>query len=175
MKATTRDMFSTDSYITGATAGSAASEKVYQAPIVSVRLVKESTMEMRLLVRAPSDLARDLAARFADCDREHFVCVALDTKNRVIAVDVVTIGSLNAAMISMRESFKTALICGAAAVIFAHNHPSGDPTPSPEDVLVTRQLVDAGRVLDIEVLDHLVIGEFGKFVSLREKGLGFSK
>lgn len=175
MKADTRDMFATESYMTGATAGSAASDKVYQAPIVSVRLVKEATMEMRLQVKSPGDVALDLGKRFADCDREHFVAVLLDTKNRVIAVDVVAVGSLDSAIITMREAFKTAMIVSAAAVIFAHNHPSGDPTPSPEDVLVTRSLVDAGKLLDIDVLDHLVIGEFGRYTSLRERGLGFNK
>jgi DNA repair protein RadC len=170
----TRDMFAVDNYLASAPLAG-VSEKMYQAPIVRVKLVKESTMEMRLQVRAPADLARDLSARFAECDREHFIAVSLDTKNRVLAVEVVAIGSLDAAMISVRESFKAAMIVGAAAVIFAHNHPSGDPTPSAEDMLITRTLVEAGQLLDIQVLDHLVLGEFGRFVSMREKGMGFSK
>lgn len=129
-------------------------------------------METRLQVRCAADLASDLIRRFGDYDREVFIAVALDTKNRVLLVDMVYVGSLNASIIRVGEAFKTALITGAASVIFCHNHPSGDPTPSPEDVLVTRELVKAGQLLDIEVLDHLVIGQ-DRFVSMRERGLGF--
>ena len=84
------------------------------------------------------------------------------------------IGSLNSSLIRIGEVFKEALRRNSAALIVAHNHPSGDPTPSPEDVLVTREIVAAGKLLDVEVLDHLVIGQ-GRFVSMRERGLGFAK
>jgi DNA repair protein RadC len=84
----------------------------------------------------------------------------------------VYIGSLNASMVRVGELFKEAIRRNSAALIVVHNHPSGDPTPSPEDVLVTREIIAAGKLLDIDVLDHLVIGQ-GRFVSMRERGLGF--
>ncbi len=87
-------------------------------------------------------------------------------------METVYVGSLNASYIRVAEVFREAVTRNCAAVIVAHNHPSGDPTPSPEDVAVTRQLVAAGKLLDIEVLDHLVVG-MQRFVSLRERGLGF--
>jgi DNA repair protein RadC len=87
-------------------------------------------------------------------------------------ITTVYIGSLNASLIRVGEIFKEALKRNSAALIVVHNHPSGDPTPSPEDVLVTREIVSAGKLLDIDVLDHLVIGQ-GRFVSMRERGLGF--
>ena len=83
-------------------------------------------------------------------------------------------GSLNASLIRVGEVFKEALKRNSAALVVVHNHPSGDPTPSPEDVLVTREIVAAGKLLDVDVLDHLVIGH-GRFVSMRERGLGFVK
>jgi DNA repair protein RadC len=107
-------------------------------------------------------------------DHEQMRIVLLDTKNRVQAITTIYVGSLNTSMVRVGELFKDALRWNSAAMIVAHNHPSGDPTPSPEDVLKNRQIVDAGKLLDVEVLDHLVIGR-GRFVSMREKGLGFTK
>jgi DNA repair protein RadC len=92
----------------------------------------------------------------------------------VQAIPTVYVGSLNTAVIRVGEVFKEAIRWNSPAVIIAHNHPSGDPTPSPEDVQVTRQIVEAGQLLDIEVLDHLVIGQ-NRYISLRERGLGFNK
>jgi DNA repair protein RadC len=96
----------------------------------------------------------------------------LDTRNRVLAIESLYRGSLNSSQVRVGEVFKAAIRQNAAAVIVAHNHPSGDPSPSPDDVAVTRAIAQAGKLLDIEVLDHLVIGG-QKFVSLKERGLGF--
>ena len=96
----------------------------------------------------------------------------LDTKNRIQAICTVYIGSLNASLVRVGEVFKEAVRRNSAALIVAHNHPSGAPEPSPEDVLVTREIVQAGKLLDVDVLDHLIIGH-GTWVSLRERGLGF--
>jgi DNA repair protein RadC len=128
----------------------------------------------RFQIRSPTDAARLLMAEMAHLDQEHLRTVLLDTKNRVQIVHTVYVGSLNSAIIRVGEVFKEAVRRNSAALIVAHNHPSGDPTPSSEDLLVTRQIVDAGKLLDVEVLDHLVIGQ-GRYVSMRERGLGFAK
>jgi DNA repair protein RadC len=109
----------------------------------------------------------------AHLEQEHFRILYLDTRNRLLGVETIYVGSLNASYIRVSEVFRDAVKRSCAAIIVAHNHPSGDPTPSPEDVEVTRRLVAAGELLDIEVLDHLVIGR-QRFVSLRERGLGFT-
>lgn len=123
-------------------------------------------------VKSPSDIADLLLLEMSHLDQEHLRTVLLDTKNRVQAIATVYIGSLNASMIRVGEVFKTAVKLNSAALIVAHNHPSGDATPSPEDVLVTREIVSAGKLLDVDVLDHIVVGH-GVWVSLRQRGLGF--
>jgi DNA repair protein RadC len=107
-------------------------------------------------------------------DQEYLYVIHLDTRNRVLGPPLeVYHGSLNTSLIRVGEVFREAVKVNAAGIIVVHNHPSGDPAPSPEDVAVTRALVEAGRLLDIDVLDHLVIGQH-RFVSLKERGLGFS-
>jgi DNA repair protein RadC len=129
--------------------------------------------EDRFVVRSPADVAQLLMAEMSHLEQEHFRVLYLDTRNRLLGAETVYVGSLNASHIRVSEVFRDAVKRNCAAIIVAHNHPSGDPTPSPEDVEVTRQLVSAGNLLDIEVLDHLVIGQ-QRFVSLRERGLGFT-
>src|SRR5215210_5382265 len=126
----------------------------------------------RFQIKSPSDAASLLMLEMSHLDQEHLRTVLLDTKNRVQAISTIYIGSLNASMVRVAEVFKEAIRRNSAALIVAHNHPSGDATPSPEDVLVTREIVQAGKLLDVDVLDHLIIGH-GVWVSLRERGLGF--
>lgn len=126
----------------------------------------------RLQIRSPTDAADLLMLEMGHLDQEHLRTVLLDTKNRVQHVATIYIGSVNSALIRIGEVFKDAIRRNSTALIVAHNHPSGDPTPSPEDILVTRQIVEAGKLLDIDVLDHLIIGR-GRWVSMRERGLGF--
>ena len=128
--------------------------------------------EDRFVVRSPADVAQFLMAEMAHLEQEHFRVLYLDTRNRLLGVETLYVGSLNVSHVRVGEVFRDAIKRNCAAIIVAHNHPSGDPTPSPEDVEVTRRLVEAGKMLDIEVLDHLIIGQ-QRFVSLRERGLGF--
>lgn len=129
--------------------------------------------EDRPLIHSPSDAAQILMPLLAHREQEYLVVIVLDTRNRVLDVVEVYHGSLNSSMVRIGELFKPALQRNAAAVVIAHNHPSMDPTPSPEDVSVTRAIVQAGKLLDISVLDHLVIG-LSRWISLKEQGLGFS-
>jgi DNA repair protein RadC len=104
-----------------------------------------------------------------DETKEYFICLHLDGKNRILAVDICSIGSLNQSIVHPREVFKTALLSSAAAIILLHNHPSGDPTPSSEDLEVTRRLREAGELIGVKVLDHLVIGT--SYYSFVERGI----
>lgn len=103
-------------------------------------------------------------------DRETFVALYLNTKNRVIKKEVVSFGSLNANVVHPREVYKEAILNSAASVIVSHNHPSGDPTPSREDLEITEKLYQAGNIIGINLLDHVIIGEGGYFYSMKERG-----
>jgi DNA repair protein RadC len=126
----------------------------------------------RPLVKSPADAANLLMMEMAILEQEHLRTVLLDSKNHVLKIHTVYIGSLNTAVVRVGELFREAIRLNCAALIVAHNHPSGDPTPSPEDVHVTRQIVEAGKLLSVDVLDHLVICQ-ARWVSLKERGLGF--
>lgn len=128
----------------------------------------------RFQVRSPADVAKLLMAEMMPLDQEELWVACLDTKNRLVKLAKVYRGSVNSAQIRVGEVFKEALRLKAASVISAHNHPSGEPTPSPEDILVTRQIVEAGKLLDVEVLDHLILAG-SRYASLREQGMGFPK
>jgi len=133
-------------------------------------LLVEATAQLQ--IRSPQDVASILQLEMGLLEQEHLRVVLLNTKNHVLGIRDVYKGSLNTSLIRVGEVFRDAVKENCAAIVVAHNHPSGDPTPSPEDIRVTRELVAAGRLLDIEVLDHLVIGR-NKHVSLRQKKLGF--
>jgi DNA repair protein RadC len=126
----------------------------------------------RLQIRSPGDIADLLMLEMSLLDQEHMRAVLLDTKNNVLRVAQIYAGSLNTAVVRVGEVFREAIRANCASIIVVHNHPSGDPTPSPEDVRVTEMLVEAGKLLDIAVLDHVVIGR-NRYVSLKERGLGF--
>lgn len=128
----------------------------------------------RTQIKSPADVAALLMAEMGHLDQEHLRTVLLDTKNRVQAVHTVYIGTLNCSTVRIGELFKEALRRNSAALVLCHNHPSGDTSPSPEDVMLTREAVEAGKLLDCEVLDHLILGA-GRWTSLREHGLGFPK
>ncbi len=126
----------------------------------------------RPMVRTPADAANLLMPEMGLLDQEELRIVLLDTRNRIVAIETLYRGSLNSASVRVSEVFKGAIRRNVAAIIVCHNHPSNDPTPSPEDVQVTREIVEAGKLLGIDVLDHLVICR-QRFVSLKERGLGF--
>ncbi len=129
--------------------------------------------EERPYIKSPADAAQ-LLAEMGTLDQEQMRVLALDTKNRVIEIVTVYQGSVHTTVIRVCELMKAAIRVNATSIIVAHCHPSGDPTPSPEDVAVTTEIVKAAKILDLDCLDHLVIGSSGKFVSLKERGLGFS-
>jgi len=135
------------------------------------RLLVASPLD-RPQVRSPAEAAELLMAEMSLLEQEQLRTILLDTRNTVLGIPVIYQGSLNSAAVRIGELFRHAIKANAAAVIVAHNHPSGDPAPSPEDVRVTRAIVEAGKLLDIDVLDHVVIGQ-QRFVSMKERGLGF--
>ena len=128
--------------------------------------------EERPSVNSPADAAALVSYDMSALEQEELRVLLLNTRNRVIKIETVYRGSVNSSQVRVGELFKTAIRSAAAAIVVAHNHPSGDPTPSPDDIAVTRAIVEAGRLLDVEVLDHLIIGQ-GRYVSLKERGLGF--
>ena len=135
------------------------------------RLMVEAPDE-RPQIRSPADAANLVMMEMGLLDQEHLRLLLLDTRNRVLGIPTVYIGSLNTSVVRVGELFRYALQANCAAIIVVHNHPSGDPTPSPEDINVTRRIVEAGELLDVEVLDHLIIGR-QRFVSMKERKLGF--
>ena len=133
------------------------------------RRIGNLTYNDRYIIRSPEDAANYVMNDMRFLSQEHFVCIYLSTKNQVIHQQTIFIGSLNASIVHPREVFKEAFRRSAASIICIHNHPSGDPGPSREDIEVTKRLVECGKIIGIEILDHLIIGD-KKFVSLKEKG-----
>lgn len=134
---------------------------------VTTRLVRERAVEELSQVRSPNDAYQIVRGELQDATQERLLALALDTKNRVLGICEVSRGGLNAATVDLRVIYRFALLSNAASIILAHNHPSGEPTPSPEDILITREIIEAGRILDIDVLDHIVVGH-NQFRSIRE-------
>ena len=124
----------------------------------------------RPTIRSPQDAVDLLMPELRDEPQEHFKGLFLNNKHEVLRIRTITIGSLTASIITPRELFREAISTNSAAVIIAHNHPSGDPAPSQEDIDVTKRICQAGEMIGIDVLDHLVIGD-GRWVSLKERGL----
>lgn len=138
----------------------------------AIRLVRDGriAVDATPIIRTPQDTLPVLEPELSELAYEKFIALALSTKNHVIAVLPVSSGSLNASIVHPRELFQRAILANCASLILAHNHPSGDPTPSPEDIALTRKLVEAGQLLDIPILDHVILG-YGKYSSFKEIGL----
>ena len=151
-------------------------------PVYGVKLVQTASVlwhgegrgdtdTERATIASPGAAVSLLEAHLLGADREHFALVLLDAKNRVIGINTVSVGDLCSSLAHPREVFKPAILANAASVLLFHNHPSGSPEPSPEDVQVTRRLSEVGTLLGIDVLDHVILGDRGRYVSLRERGL----
>ncbi|HIE56900.1 MAG TPA: JAB domain-containing protein [Anaerolineales bacterium] len=151
--------------------GEAKTAQIKAAIELGRRLTLESPDE-RPAISSPADAASLVQYEMSALEQEELRVLLLDTRNRVLKISTVYRGSLNSSQVRVGEVFKDAIRSNAAAIIVVHNHPSGDPTPSPEDIAITRAITKAGELLDIQVLDHLVIGR-GRFVSLKERKLGF--
>lgn len=151
--------------------GEAKAAQLKAALELGRRLVSTQPEE-RAVVHSPQDVANLLMAEMGFLDQEQLRVVLLNTKNQVISMPEVYRGNVNTSLIRPSEVFREAVRENCPAIIVVHNHPSGDPTPSPEDIQVTEQIVEAGKALDIEVLDHLIIGE-QRYVSLKEQGVHF--
>jgi DNA repair protein RadC len=154
-----------------------ASPRRNRKRIATLRLVREGSFpapdgypEAHIPVRSPRDVFHLMQPYAAREVGESFWILALDSQHRVSAPTVITRGILNASLVHPREVFQAAILAGAVAIVLCHNHPSGDPTPSPDDRAVTDQLVAAGRLLDIPVHDHVIIGH-GRYASFAEAGL----
>ncbi|MCB8921978.1 MAG: DNA repair protein RadC [Ardenticatenaceae bacterium] len=151
--------------------GPAKAVEMKAALEVGRRLMASAPQE-KPRVTSPADAANLLMSEMMFLEQEHLRLILLDTRNGVLSIPTIYKGSLNTSVVRIGELFRAALRENAAAFIVVHNHPSGDPSPSPEDVAVTRQIAQAGKLLDISLLDHIVIGH-QRYVSLKERGLGF--
>ncbi|MEX2143339.1 MAG: DNA repair protein RadC, partial [Anaerolineales bacterium] len=129
--------------------------------------------EARPAISSPADAAALVQYEMGALEQEHLRAILLDTRNKVVDICEITRGSVNSAQVRMAEVFTQAVRKNATALILVHNHPSGDITPSPDDLALTKAVREAGRLLDIEVLDHLVIGQ-NRYTSMKERKLGFS-
>ncbi len=151
----------------------AAKAAQIKAAIELGRRLSAETLDERPTINSPEDAAALVQYEMSALEEEHLRVLLLDTRNHWIGTVEVNHGSVNTAQVRIGEVFKAAVRRNATALIIVHNHPSGDPTPSPDDLAVTRACVEAGKLLDIGVLDHLVIGQ-NRFVSMKERGLGFA-
>ncbi len=133
------------------------------------RRLSQKQNDDKFTVRSPQDAAAYLMPDMTSLSQEHFVALFLNVKNQIMHKQTIFIGSLNASIVHPREIFREAVKRSAASIICAHNHPSGIPTPSPEDIEVTKRIQEAGYIIGIELLDHIIIGDH-QFISLKEKG-----
>lgn len=140
--------------------------------IVSIKMVREGSIlyDVRK-ISSPSDAAKIGRKFLEDSDREQLIVCCVDTKNQPLSISVVSIGSLNSSIVHPREVFKVAILSNAASILIFHNHPSGDTSPSTEDINITKRLKEAGNLIGIDLVDHIIIGSEGTYCSLKEKGL----
>lgn len=137
---------------------------------VSIKLVKEAELDYGVdRLTSPADVARVIRKYIGDSDREVFVVVCLDIKNQLNSINTVSVGTLTSSLSHPRETFKAAILSNAAAIILGHNHPSGIPDPSKDDIAITKKIEKAGSILGIDLLDHIIIGD-PSYHSMKERG-----
>lgn len=147
-------------------------QKTHELPVIRIyQKSHESITTTTQYIKSPKDGLNTVTPLIAESDREHFVVVCLDTKHQSISIEIISVGSLNFCTVHPREIFKGAILSNAAAILLAHNHPSQNLTPSQEDILITKRLAEAGEILGIEVLDHLIINSQNEYCSLKEQHL----
>ena len=137
--------------------------------ILMMSMVRETGPEVPRLIRTPAD-ASLYADSLRDSDRERFAVILLNTRNGALGIHECSVGTLSSTLIDSASVFKAALLANAAGIVLTHCHPSGNPSPSAEDIRITRNLIEAGRIMCIKVLDHVILGGTGRFCSLREAG-----
>jgi len=146
---------------------SAAGTTMYKIPVYKIKLVRSSTRSVKVDVIRNIEDAADAFRKYLESeDREHFMVMMLDNKRRIIGIHTISVGTIDETLVHPREVFKAAILANAHAIILGHNHPSGDATPSIDDIEITRELVRAGEYLKIAVLDHIIVGQDGSFTSL---------
>ncbi len=150
--------------------GPAKASTIIAAFELADRAEKQQNNDAKPIVKTPEEVFREVKSKLKDKKKEYFLALLLDTRNRMIKNAEISIGSLDSSIVHPREVFKEALSVSAASVIFVHNHPSGDTQPSEDDIKLTKRLVEAGDVMGITVLDHVITGD-GKFLSLKRQGL----
>lgn len=148
--------------------GQAKAVQLLAAAEIGKRIYRRHS-EGRYVIKSPEDAAAYLMTDMSSLLQEHFVVLFMNVKNEVLHKQTIFIGSLNSSIVHPREIFREAVKRSAASIIVSHNHPSGNPSPSPEDIEVTKRLVEAGSIMGIELLDHIIIGDH-RFISLKEKG-----
>jgi DNA repair protein RadC len=153
--------------------GSQTAARIKAALAIGLRMTMVEVQE-EVAITSPADIASLVRYDMGLLPEEHLRIMVLNTRNHVIEIVELYKGSVNSSQVRVGEVFQAAISRKASAIVVVHNHPSGDPTPSPDDVAMTRAIVQAGKLLDIELLDHVVIGDGGRWVSLKERGLGFS-
>ncbi|NSW51657.1 MAG: DNA repair protein RadC [Anaerolineae bacterium] len=145
-----------------------------KAAIELGRRLHQGSVDNRPVINSPQDVANLVQYEMMAYSQEHLWVLLLNTRNQVVRIDKVYKGTLNSSTVRVAELFRSAIRQSAASIIMVHNHPSGDPAPSPEDIRLTRSVIEAGHLLDIEVLDHIVVGFSGKFISMKQRKMGFT-
>jgi DNA repair protein RadC len=142
----------------------------YKIPDYKVMLIKDSSVPSnKKRIGSPVDVVSMFKTYLEGVDREHFCIAMLDRKGNLLGLNTVSIGSVSSSIVHPREVFKPAIVIGASSIILCHNHPSGDTMPSNEDIAITKKLIEGGKILNIEILDHVIIGD--NYYSMKEKGI----